>query len=85
MPENVRFLTIENVLADYVEIIKQVKNEHNIQNNPVFAFGGSYGGELSAWLRMKHPDIVNGALSSSAPLFYRMNLQQIVPNNTYEL
>jgi lysosomal Pro-X carboxypeptidase len=50
----------------------------------VLTVGGSYAGELAAWMRMKYPDVVNGALSSSAPLFYRMNLQNLVSNNSYE-
>lgn len=40
---------------DYVELIKYVKHRYNALFNPVYVFGGSYGGMLAAWLRMKFP------------------------------
>lgn len=44
------------------------KKENNCLECPVIVFGSAYGGMLAAWLRMKYPNIVDGALSISAPI-----------------
>ena len=42
-------------MMDYVEFIKVFKNENNMTDRAVIVGGGSYGGMLAAWLRMKYP------------------------------
>lgn len=56
---------------DFVQLIKSFKaNNTAYVNSPVFAFGGSYGGMLAAWMRIKYPHIIQGSLASSAPTMF---------------
>jgi lysosomal Pro-X carboxypeptidase len=67
---NNSYLTVENTMMDYVELIKYIKVKYDAQDKAVITFGGSYGGMLAAWLRMKFPHVFQGALAASAPLVY---------------
>merc|ERR1712226_877900 len=66
---NVDFLTIEQALADYAVLIDHLKLTFNANNSAVIAFGGSYGGMLAAYFRFKYPNIVDGSIAASAPIF----------------
>ena len=69
-----QWLTVEQTMMDYIELIKDLKAKHSsIANQPVIAIGGSYGGMLAAYLRMKYPNYIQGALASSAPVLYFRN------------
>lgn len=66
-----QYLDIEQVLADYVVLIRNVKRTLIKDTNAkVIAFGGSYGGMLSSWFRIAYPKETDGAWASSAPILY---------------
>lgn len=68
---NLRFLNIEQVMLDYVDLLNFLKaNTTDLQNRATILFGGSYGGMLASWMRMKYPQHFQGALASSAPILW---------------
>lgn len=64
-PLNYAYLNTDQVLLDFAQIIMQLKPS---ESTPVVVFGGSYGGMLSAYFRIKFPHLVDGAIASSAPV-----------------
>ncbi len=53
--ENLDYLTVEQAMFDYVDLIKMIKITEGLEDRAVIVSGGSYGGMLAAWLRMKFP------------------------------
>jgi lysosomal Pro-X carboxypeptidase len=71
--ENLRFLTIEQVMWDYVDLLNVIKantTDTGLKDRATILFGGSYGGMLASWMRMKYPNHFQGALASSAPILW---------------
>jgi len=64
------YLTVDQVMMDYNHLIKSIRYQYGATDKPCIVFGGSYGGMLAAWLRMKYPQTFQGALASSAPILY---------------
>jgi len=71
-PSNMGYLSLEQAIADYVEIIEHFKGLYNV-TQPVIAFGGSYGGVLAAALRIHYPATVDMSLAASAPIPQTLN------------
>ncbi|KAH9660410.1 prolylcarboxypeptidase-like protein [Citrus sinensis] len=76
------FLSSTQALADCAQLITDVKRNLSAENCPVIAIGGSYGGMLASWLRLKYPHIATGALASSAPILY---FDDLTPQNGYHV
>ncbi|PIU00020.1 MAG: septum formation initiator [Bdellovibrionales bacterium CG10_big_fil_rev_8_21_14_0_10_45_34] len=65
--ENLRFLTVEQVLRDYVNFKKTISSQLQLTGK-WYAVGGSYAGSLAAYARLKYPEDFEGALASSGPV-----------------
>lgn len=69
--ENLPYLSVKQVMMDYVTLVNQLKDDDpTLANKATILFGGSYGGMLSAWMRMKYPMHFQGALAASAPILW---------------
>ncbi|KAI4862306.1 peptidase S28 [Hypoxylon rubiginosum] len=68
-PSNMKYLTLDNVMADAVSFISHIKetNEGAAESKAIVA-SGSYGGFLAAAFRLNHPDTLFGALASAGPI-----------------
>jgi pimeloyl-ACP methyl ester carboxylesterase len=67
--ENFRFLTLDNVMADAVAFVQQVKrNITGADKSKVLVASGSYGGFLAAAFRMNHAESFDAALASAGPV-----------------
>ena len=80
---DLRFLTHEQALADYVAVIADVRERYGAEEVAVVALGGSYGGMLSAWMRMRYPAVVDGAIAASAPILAFPHLAPTFDTESY--
>ncbi|XP_002523754.2 lysosomal Pro-X carboxypeptidase [Ricinus communis] len=74
------YFSSAQAIADYAAIIMHVKKKYSAKTSPVIVIGGSYGGMLASWFRLKYPHVALGALASSAPILY---FEDIAPRNGY--
>jgi len=78
--QKLKYLSVEQALADFATLIQHIRSSEGAEDNSVIAFGGSYGGMLTAWLRLKYPWAVDGGVASSAPV---IQFGDLVPTGIY--
>eukprot|EP01063_Lacrimia_lanifica_P007146 TRINITY_DN14523_c0_g1_i1.p1 TRINITY_DN14523_c0_g1~~TRINITY_DN14523_c0_g1_i1.p1 ORF type:complete len:546 (+),score=150.30 TRINITY_DN14523_c0_g1_i1:61-1698(+) len=88
---NMQYLSSEQALADLARIVTYIKAatpgqdtasdpplnlKASAAKSKVVGFGGSYPGDLAAWVRLKYPSIFDGTIASSAPVYAEYNFEQ---------
>ncbi|KAF2074097.1 hypothetical protein CYY_004582 [Polysphondylium violaceum] len=74
--ENLKFLTTQQALADYATFRQYIAQKYNTGNGKWISFGGSYSGSLSAWMRLKYPHLIDGAIATSAPVLPQLDFPE---------
>jgi pimeloyl-ACP methyl ester carboxylesterase len=75
------YCTTAQANADWAALITELRTKHSVRA-PAVAFGGSYGGMLAGWFRMKYPDVIDGAIAASAPIW---QLAETVERETLDM
>lgn len=63
--DDLRHLTVENILADIAYQITDVRRMLNAPNAPAILWGSDMGAKFAVWMRQKYPHLVQAAWSSS--------------------
>lgn len=81
-----KFLSAKQALADLAELIKYIKSADKFKLSKVVVVGGSYAGNLAAWMRVLYPDLVDAAVSSSGPVTAKKDFYEYLEtvNDVYE-
>merc|ERR1719317_1293558 len=70
--DNMRYLSSRQGLEDLGHFMTAMNNKYNMSGSWI-TFGGSYPGSLSAWMSLRFPHLVAGSVSSSGPLFAKLD------------
>ena len=68
------WLTSEQAMADFATLIDKLREPVaqgglGAAKSAVIGFGGSYGGMIGSWFRLKYPNSVDGVIAASAPIW----------------
>ncbi|XP_026486617.2 putative serine protease K12H4.7 [Vanessa tameamea] len=83
---NFKYLSSVQALADNAKLLKSIKLLPIFKNSKVVVIGGSYSGNLAAWMRLKYPDLVDAAIASSGPVLAKTDFYEYLEkvNDNYE-
>ncbi|KAG8322018.1 putative serine protease K12H4.7 [Homalodisca vitripennis] len=72
--DNLVYLSSEQALADIAYFVVGMNVQYNLTSDTKWiAFGGSYSGNLAAWVRLKYPHLIHAAMSASGPVLAKVD------------
>mmetsp|Transcript_14266 Transcript_14266/g.45717 ORF Transcript_14266/g.45717 Transcript_14266/m.45717 type:complete len:510 (+) Transcript_14266:13-1542(+) len=71
-----RHLSAEQALADAAQFVEWWSASHSSPDSAWVAWGGSYSGQLAAWLRLRYPASVRAAVAYSGPILSQLDFYQ---------
>ncbi|GBP53518.1 Putative serine protease K12H4.7 [Eumeta japonica] len=66
--ENLRFLNVDQALADLAYFIHEMKKSPRFANSKVIMYGGSYAANMVLWFKQRYSHLVEGVIASSGPI-----------------
>ncbi|CAH0725332.1 unnamed protein product, partial [Brenthis ino] len=66
--ENLRFLNVDQALADLAQFIKEIKKIARFADSKIILYGGSYAANMVLWFKQRYPHLVVGGVASSGPI-----------------
>ncbi|XP_023935728.2 putative serine protease K12H4.7 [Bicyclus anynana] len=81
-----KYLSARQALADNANLLKTIKRKSIFKNSKVVVIGGSYSGNLAAWMKLLYPKLVDAALASSGPVLAKTDFYEYLEkvNDNYE-
>ncbi|CAK1540256.1 unnamed protein product [Leptosia nina] len=85
--DHMQWLSSRQALADIATLIKNIKSSPIFKTCKIVVIGGSYSGNLAAWMRLMYFELVDAAIASSSPVLAKKDFFEYLEkvNENYEL
>ncbi|XP_039232681.1 putative serine protease K12H4.7 [Drosophila yakuba] len=70
-----KYQSVEQALADVINVIATLKQEDKYKDSKVVVSGCSYSATMATWIRKMYPEIIRGSWASSAPILAKVNFK----------
>jgi thymus-specific serine protease len=74
--ETLKYLSSRQALADIARLLEMIKASPEFKSSKVVVIGGSYSGNLAAWMKLLYPNLVDAAVASSAPVLAKADFYE---------